>query len=79
MPFLSCMKHSKGPHVRLTKRERELIAEIMAGRSNKAIAAKSGVKEQTIKNQLSVLFRKLAVSSRLELAVTFQAHECSRT
>jgi DNA-binding NarL/FixJ family response regulator len=54
---------------RLTPRERDLVEEIRAGRSNKAIAANLGVKEQTIRNQLTVLFRKLGVSSRLELVV----------
>jgi two-component system, NarL family, nitrate/nitrite response regulator NarL len=55
--------------VRLTRRQRDLVVEILAGRSNKAIAVRLGVKEQTIKNQLGVLFRKLQVGSRLELAV----------
>ena len=55
--------------VRLTRRERDLIAEILSGRSNKAIAHTLGIKEQTVRNRLSVLFHKLGVSSRLELAV----------
>ena len=46
-----------------------LVAEILAGRTNKAIAHAFGVREQTVRNQLTVLFRKLGVSSRLELAV----------
>jgi DNA-binding NarL/FixJ family response regulator len=45
------------------------VAEILSGRNNKAIAARGSVREQTVRNQLSVLFRKLGVSSRLELAV----------
>jgi DNA-binding NarL/FixJ family response regulator len=53
----------------LTPRERDLVAEILAGRGNKAIAGRLGVKEQTVRNQLTVLFRKLGVSTRLELAV----------
>jgi two-component system nitrate/nitrite response regulator NarL len=63
------MEHPKDHHVRLTRREQELVAEILAGRTNKAIAHKFGVKEQTVRNQLTVLFRKLGVASRLELAV----------
>jgi DNA-binding NarL/FixJ family response regulator len=61
----------------LTPRERDLVSEILAGRSNKVIAAKFGVKEQTIRNQLTVLFRKLEVSSRLELAVKFAKRDNS--
>jgi DNA-binding NarL/FixJ family response regulator len=62
---------------RLTPRERDLVAEILAGHSNKAIAVKFRVKEQTIRNQLTVLFRKLHVSSRLELAVKFSTRDKS--
>jgi DNA-binding NarL/FixJ family response regulator len=61
----------------LTPRERDLVDELLAGNSNKAIAAKFRVKEQTIRNQLTVLFRKLEVSSRLELAVKFAMRDKS--
>jgi DNA-binding NarL/FixJ family response regulator len=70
---------STGLSHQLTPRERELVAEILAGRSNKAIAAKLRVKEQTIRNQLTVLFRKLEVSSRLELAVKFAKRDADGT
>ena len=53
----------------LTRRERALVAHILAGRSNNAIAGALGTSPQTIRNQLTVLFRKLGVTSRLELAV----------
>ena len=55
----------------LTRRERELLAEIRAAHSNKTIAPRFGVSEQTVRNQLTTLFRKLEVSSRLELAVKY--------
>lgn len=53
------------------------MAEIQAGRSNKAIAEKFGVSDQTVRNQLTTLFRKLQVSSRLELAVKFPSRDSS--
>jgi two-component system nitrate/nitrite response regulator NarL len=56
-------------HPRLTRRERRLVAEILAGHNNKAIARELGIKEQTVRNELTALFRKLGVSSRLQLAV----------
>jgi DNA-binding NarL/FixJ family response regulator len=72
----ACFEHTQPP---LTSRERDLIAEILAGHRNKAIATKFGVKEQTIRNQLTALFRKLRVSSRLELATKFRdAETCLR-
>ena len=64
-------------HVRLTGRQQTLVAEILAGQSNKAIARTFGVKEQTVRNQLTTLFRKIGVSSRLELAVKFAGHRDS--
>lgn len=71
------MERSEDPHARLTRRERDLVAEILAGRSNKAIAHKFGISAQTVRNQLTTLFRKSGVSSRLELAVTFGRRETS--
>ena len=67
--LLGTMQPSEPPHPRLTRREGHLVGEILAGRNNKAIARALGVKEQTVRNQLTALFRKLGVSSRLELAV----------
>jgi DNA-binding CsgD family transcriptional regulator len=52
----------------LTPRERELVAEILKGRSNRSIASALGTSVQTVRNQLTMLYRKLGVSSRLELA-----------
>jgi DNA-binding CsgD family transcriptional regulator len=55
-------------HLPLTRRERQLAAEILNGHSNRTIAAAFGVSEQTVRNQLTTLYRKLGVASRLELA-----------
>ena len=54
---------------RLTTRERELILAITAGQNNKQIALGFGISEQTVKNQLSALYHKIGVGSRLQLAV----------
>jgi|SoiMethySBSTD1v2_1073268.scaffolds.fasta_scaffold6121432_2 two-component system, NarL family, nitrate/nitrite response regulator NarL len=55
--------------LRLTKREHEIIDLLLRGQSNKEIASQLGVSDQTIKNQLTTLYRKMDVSSRLELVV----------
>jgi len=52
----------------LTEAERELARLVADGCSNQAIAAKRGVRVQTVANQLVAIYRKLAVSSRSELA-----------
>ena len=55
--------------IRLTARERALVAAVVDGCANRDIARRFAVSEQTVKNQLSVLFQKIGVHSRLELAM----------
>ena len=52
---------------RLTPREQEIVQSLLRGRANREIASEFGVTEQTIKNQLTTLFKKLGVSGRVEL------------
>lgn len=54
----------------LTRREREIIRAILEGCANRTIAQRFGTTEQTVKNQLSAIYDKVGVSSRLELALT---------
>ena len=53
----------------LTTREVEIIAAIKEGNSNREIAAKLAISEETVKRHLSNIYGKLGVNSRLELAV----------
>ena len=53
----------------LTRRELEIIAEVAEGCTNKTIAEKLSIAEQTVKHHLTSIFHKVGVSSRLELAV----------
>jgi DNA-binding NarL/FixJ family response regulator len=55
--------------IRLTRRERETVVAILEGCTNREMARRFGVTEQTIKNQLTTLYDKVGVSSRLELAL----------
>jgi DNA-binding NarL/FixJ family response regulator len=52
-----------------TKREREIVSAIIAGSTNKDIAASLSLSEDTVKHHLSNIFDKARVSNRLELAV----------
>jgi len=61
----------------LTSREVEIISEIKTGNSNKQIARKLSISEETVKRHLSNIFQKLGVSSRLELAVLASQHNLS--
>ena len=60
--------HIKG--TRLTKREQEIVAALMRGCANKEIARELGVSAQTVKNQLTTLFRKVGLNGRLELVAS---------
>lgn len=53
----------------LTSREIEIISAIKEGNSNREIASKLVISEETVKRHLSNIYGKLGVSSRLELAV----------
>jgi DNA-binding NarL/FixJ family response regulator len=53
----------------LTERERELVRALSEGLSNREIAARLGVKPQTVRNSLNTVYEKLQVRSRLQLAV----------
>jgi len=58
----------RGPAASLTRRELDIVAAIVDGASNREIAERCGLREQTVKNHLQRIFDKLGVSSRLELA-----------
>jgi DNA-binding NarL/FixJ family response regulator len=62
----------------LTARELQLVAAIVDGYSNKEIAGKFGLSEQTVKHHLTNIFDKLGVSSRLELALFATNHRLVR-
>lgn len=59
---------------KLTPREREIVRGITRGHSNREIASELGISEQTVKNQLTVVFQKLHIKNRLELAVYAMRH-----
>ena len=55
---------------RLSPREREILAHVAAGASNKQIAAACGVSPNTVKVHLAHLFAKLGADSRAEAVAT---------
>ena len=54
---------------RITAREMEMITAIVGGYTNRDIAQKFSLSEQTVKHHLTNIFDKLGVSNRLELAL----------
>jgi DNA-binding NarL/FixJ family response regulator len=62
------------PAERLTPREREIVAAVAAGESNREVAHRLGLAEDTVKHHLSNVFDKLGVSNRAELAAYAASH-----
>jgi DNA-binding NarL/FixJ family response regulator len=61
--------------VRMTQREREVIALIASGLSNKEIAMRLGVATDTVKSHVRNVMDKLALRSRLQIAAYVHARE----
>ncbi len=58
-----------GRHEKLTEREWEVAKAIAAGASNKEVARQLGITERTVKAHVGVIFSKLEVPDRLQLAL----------
>jgi DNA-binding NarL/FixJ family response regulator len=58
----------------LTEREQRLVRAIMLGGTNRDVASRLRIREQTVKNSLSRVYRKLGVRNRVELAMYGSRH-----
>ena len=56
----------EGPIERMTARELQVLELLVDGLSNKAIAARLGVSDETVKFHLSSILGKLSVANRTE-------------
>ena len=59
----------------LTPRQLQIVAEIIYGKTNKEIAQKLGLSDQTVKHHLTDIFDELGVFNRLELALFAVHHD----
>jgi len=59
---------------RLTPREREILALVAAGKSNRMVAAELHIEEATVKAHLTRTFTKLNVNSRTEAIAVVQGY-----
>ena len=57
------------PAPRFSRRERQLLEGVVDGLSNAQIARILGLQPQTVKNTLTVIYEKVGVRNRLQLAV----------
>jgi DNA-binding NarL/FixJ family response regulator len=58
-----------GHRMAITEREKQVLRMLVAGSSNKEIAAPLGIEERTVKSHISHLMRKLGVKNRIEVSV----------
>jgi len=65
--------------IRMTKREREVIALIAEGHSNKEIARELHIATYTVKSHVHNILEKLALHSRLQIATYTRNEETSAT
>ena len=63
------MSHSAPEGGRVTGRELEIISLVARGLENKEIAAELEIAEQTVKNHLSRVMKKLGLRNRQEVAI----------
>jgi two-component system nitrate/nitrite response regulator NarL len=61
----------------LTQREREILACLAGGKSNKAIARELNISADTVKLHVRNVLAKLNLSSRVEAAVFAVRHDIS--
>lgn len=64
----------QAPHFGLTSRELDIVAAVRRGESNRAIARRLALSEDTVKHHLTNVFDKTGVASRLELALFAMQH-----
>ena len=61
----------------ITPRELQIIVALTAGLSNKEIANRFSLSDQTVKHHLTSIFHKIGVTNRLELALFAVTTRCS--
>jgi DNA-binding NarL/FixJ family response regulator len=67
---LRALSHSdQSEESTLTKREKEVLAQVAGGLTNQEIGLALGISEKTVEKHLGSIFQKLDVSSRVEAAV----------
>lgn len=60
----------RSPNSNLTAREREVLAQVVKGRTNKEIGAELGITEGTVKRHMGEILSRLEVSDRTQAVIT---------
>ena len=67
--WLDFSRHQTAPKHTLTVREREVINQALAGKTNHEIANTLGISDETVKRHIRNIYDKCGVSNRMELAL----------
>jgi DNA-binding CsgD family transcriptional regulator len=65
------VKEKKDPFTSLSPRQEELLELVVAGASNKSIAEKLSIAENTVRNHVAAIFAKLKVNNRTEASYLY--------
>jgi DNA-binding NarL/FixJ family response regulator len=63
------------PTTNLTPREREVLAQVGSGLSNKVIAIRLGISEATVKAHLTRIYQQIGVTDRTQAALWAREHD----
>ncbi|WP_462166949.1 response regulator transcription factor [Pseudoalteromonas sp. GB43] len=58
----------------LTKREKQVVDEVIKGATNKQVAQVLNITERTVKEHMSSIFHKLKVRDRMQLMLAVKGH-----
>lgn len=64
--IMATIDSSKGP-ASISRREREVLVQLLGGKTNREISRELGISEKTVKNHLWKIYRKLNVENRTQL------------
>jgi DNA-binding NarL/FixJ family response regulator len=68
-PYITSTDSHARKRFGITNRESDIVGAVVSGYTNRDIAEKFSISEQTVKHHLRNIFDKLGVSNRLELAL----------
>ena len=69
-PPLAKTLDMRNPNSNLTVREREVLAQVVKGRTNKEIGAELGISEGTVKRHMGEILSRLEVTDRTQAVIT---------
>jgi DNA-binding NarL/FixJ family response regulator len=59
----------------LSPRQEEILVHVAQGKDNKTIARTMGISSKTVRNQLTIVFRRMNVQSRTQAAIVAIRHD----